>query len=79
MSSESRSEPLEALLAAKYELECCEDGEKAECSKRLENCIAEILQNHPRVSRAELIEAIGFKYREYKAARLRAQRRCETL
>ena len=79
MSSESRSEALETILAAKYELECCEDGEKGDCSAHLESCIAKVLEGNPGISRSDLIDAIGFKYREYKAARLRAQRRRETL
>lgn len=79
MSSESRNELLEKLLAAKYDLECCDDGEKGDVARHFESCIAEVLQSHPTISRSDLIEAIGFKYREYKAARLRAQRRRETL
>lgn len=79
MSSASRSEPLEALLAAKYELECCEEAEKPECTAQQEACIAAVLRDHPKISRGDLIEAIGPRYREYRVARLRAQRRRETL
>ncbi|HYR59567.1 MAG TPA: hypothetical protein VEO95_13090 [Chthoniobacteraceae bacterium] len=79
MSSGSRNEALEALLESKYELECCEEGDKNECARRFENCVGAILADHPKVSRAELIEAIGPRYREFKAARLQAQHRRETL
>lgn len=79
MSSESRNELLESLLGAKYDLECCDDGEKGDAARHFESCVAEVLKSHPKISRLELIEAIGFKYREYKIARLRAQRRRETL
>lgn len=70
---------MEALLAAKYDLEFCEDGEKHEYMRRFEVCASSILNKHPHISRSQLIEAIGAKYREYKAARIRAQRRRETL
>lgn len=79
MSSESRSELLEAVLAAKYELLHCDDEEKAECGKRLEAALTAILELHPKLSRWELLEAVNFKFNEYRAARLRAQRRRETI
>jgi len=79
MSSGSRNEELESLLEAKYELEFCEDGEKEACFKAFEQRISGILEMHPGISRSELIEAIGSRYREFKSARIRAQRRRETL
>jgi len=79
MSSESRNEQLEGILSAKFDLEHCDDEEKSECSKNLDRLISETLAIHPNVSRLDLIEAIRFKYREYKALRLKAQRRKETL
>ena len=79
MPSGSRNEALECLLQAKYELECCEDGDKEHCMKAFDNCVSEILKTCPNVSRGELLEAISDRYREFKSARLRAQRRRETL
>ena len=79
MSSGSRNDALEALLESKYEPEFCEDGEKAECAKRFNKCVIAVSKEHPLVSRNELIEAIGERHREFKMARLRAQRRRETL
>lgn len=79
MSSASRNERLEALLAAKFELECCDDEEKAECLHQFEKLVADTLNAHPAVSKGDLIEAIAFKYHEYKAARAKAQRKKETL
>jgi hypothetical protein len=79
MPSASRNEKLEALLAAKYELEGCDEGEKAECLRRFDSLLTPILAEHPNVSRYEILEAIGAAYRSYKAARLRSQSRRETL
>ena len=79
MSLASRNEQLEAILAAKFDLECCSDNEKAECIDYLNRLLMELLAAHPKVSRDDLIEAISFKYNEYRAARIRAQRRTETL
>ena len=79
MSSGSRNESLEALLVAKYELECCEEGEKEDRLKTFDGLLAPILPNHSDVSRSDIVEAIGVAYRTYKAARIRAQRRRETI
>ena len=79
MSSASRNDLLEAILAAKFDLEHCEDEDKAACSRVFESRLSEVLRLHPTISRGDLIEAIAFKYREYKAARIKAQRRRETL
>lgn len=79
MCSASRNEQLERILTAKYDLECCDYEDKAECSAMFEKLISEALEAHPTVSRGDLIEAINFKYHEFKAARISAQRKRETL
>jgi hypothetical protein len=79
MSSESRNETLEALLEAKYELEHCDDADKAEWAQKFDRVLADLLQKHPKLSRGDIVEAICFKYREYKASRVRFQRRRESI
>lgn len=75
MSSRSRNETLERILAAKYDLESCEDSKKASYAQELESLINGVLEKHPGLSRNDLLEAIALAYREYKAAQLNAQRR----
>jgi len=79
MSSGSRNELLESLLAAKYDLDCCEDKEKAEMMAKLERVIQQVLVEHPTISRNDLLEGISDRYREYRAARIRAQRRRDSV
>ena len=78
MSLESRNEQLEGLLAAKYELECCDDDEKASYLANYERLLDKALENS-NVSRFGLTEAIRTAYIDYKKARVRSQRRRDTL
>lgn len=78
MSSESRNEKLERLLAAKYELECCDEEEKALYLRNFERLLDESLKGS-NVSRFALTEAIRVAYIEYKRARAKSQRRRDTL
>lgn len=78
MSSESRNQKLERLLAAKYELECCDDDEKAMYLANYERLLDEVLQNS-NVSRFGLTEAIRPAYIEYRRSRVKSQRRRDTI
>jgi hypothetical protein len=78
MSSGTRNEKLERVLAAKYELECCDDEEKATYLLNYERLLDEVLQGS-NVSRFGLTEAIREAYIEYKKARAKSQRRRDTL
>jgi hypothetical protein len=78
MSSESRNEKLEQLLAAKYELECCDEEEKALYLANFERLLDETLKGS-NVSRFGLVEAIRAAYVDYKRARARSQRRRDTI
>lgn len=69
----SRCPPLEALLAAQYEVDSAEPEDRAECQARLDRLIQEVITLHP-VSRQELLAAIEPRYREYRRQR-RAQER----
>jgi hypothetical protein len=78
MSSGTRNEKLERVLAAKYELECCDDDEKASYLSNYERLLDEVLQGS-NVSRFGLTEAIQQAYIDYKRARAKSQRRRDTL
>jgi hypothetical protein len=78
MSSGTRNEKLERVLAAKYELECCDDEEKASYLLNYERLLDEVLQGS-NVSRFGLTEAIRQAYIDYKKARAKSQRRRDTL
>jgi len=78
MSSESRNEELEKLLAAKYELEFCDDDEKATYLANYERLLDKALENS-NVSRFGLTEAIRTAYIEYKRARAKSQRRRDSI
>jgi hypothetical protein len=78
MSSGSRNEKLETLLAAKYELECCDDDEKAAYLANYERLLDAALEGS-NVSRFGLTEAIRAAYIDYKKARAKSQRRRDTI
>lgn len=78
MSSATRNEKLERLLAARYELEYCDDEEKASYLANYERLLDDALRDS-NVSRFGLTEAIRTAYIDYKKARARSQRRRDTL
>ena len=78
MSSPSRNEQLEKLLAAQYELESCDPQFKKECLTYFESLIDEVIAEH-NCSRTELIVALKSKMIEYRRAKLMAERRRQTL
>lgn len=65
MSSASRNEQLEALLAAQYALKTCDDSEKEIFYKRWNTLLDNCLSDHPGISRMDLVEAINSRYVEY--------------
>lgn len=65
MSSGSRNEELEGLLAALYALRTCDESEKAACHEAWLAAVAECLKVHPTVSRMDLIEALNMHYVDY--------------
>ena len=75
MSSAQKNENLRAILAARYDLECCDDAEKAHYLKELNRLLDEVLEAKPSISRYSLLEALLPEYEDYRAGRRRAQRR----
>lgn len=61
------------ILEARFDLEFCEDHEKASRAERLDRLINRaVLQTIH--SKRELLEALNHKYLEYKRGRLRQDR-----
>ena len=64
-----RSELLEAILQAQYELDTAEPEELAACLERLHALVDEITAG-TRLTRRELLSALRDRYHNYKRARL---------
>ena len=73
-----RSEPLEAILRAQYELEFAEPGELAGCLERLHALVDEVIAG-TKLTRRELLSALRDRYHDYKRAQLLAERRRRTV
>ena len=70
----ARSEQLEAILRAQYELECAEPEELPHCLERLNAALdGAIAGTH--LTRRELLSVLRDRYWEYKRAQLLAQAR----
>jgi hypothetical protein len=73
-----RSEQLEAILEAQYELEVAEPQELASCLERLHARVEEVIVG-TKLTRRELLSALADRYRDYKRARLLAEHRRRSL
>lgn len=69
-----RSEPLEAVLKAQFELEAAEPEELAGCLERLHALVDEAIAG-TKLTRHELLSALRDRYRDYKRAQLLAEHR----
>ena len=63
------SPELERLLAALYEWDTCEPGQRPQRQAFFEHLVAEALQNQPEVRRETFMEALRIRYREFRRAR----------
>jgi hypothetical protein len=72
----ARNPELEAILQARYDLETCEPGQKAECRVRLDALILEALAKAGKedLSPRTFIEVTARAYQEFKLARKREER-----
>jgi hypothetical protein len=72
----ARNPELEAILQARYDLETCEPGQKAECRARLDALILAALTKAGKkdLSPRALIEVTAVAYQEFKLARKRGER-----
>jgi len=69
MSSESRNEILETLLATRYAMVNCSESEKDAHARRFHEMVDLVLEKHPEVNRYDLLEAIRDKFIEYSRNR----------
>lgn len=69
-----RSEQLEAVLQAQYELEFAEPDKLAGCLDRLHALVDDAISG-TKLTRRELLSALRDRYREYKRAQLLAEQR----
>ncbi|MGO9201500.1 MAG: hypothetical protein ACLQM8_13335 [Limisphaerales bacterium] len=67
---------MEAILQARYDLETCEPGQKAECRARLDALILAALAKAGKkdLSPRAFIEVTAVAYQEFKLARKREER-----
>lgn len=68
----ARSEQLEAILRAQYELEYAEPEDLPRCLERLNALLDEAMAG-THVTRRELLSVLRDRYKEYKRAQLRAE------
>ena len=59
------SPELEQLLAALYESDTCEPGNRTRCEQNLRRLIDEVLERTPGLSREHLLDALRHRYREF--------------
>lgn len=65
----SNPEKLDRILAARYEAEYAEPNQKQELQAHVDALATEILAEHPRLSRWELMRLLQFRYSQYRIAR----------
>lgn len=72
----ARNPELEAILQARYDLETCEPGQKAECRARLDAFIQAALTKAGKndLSPRAFIEVTAEAYQEFKLARKHEER-----
>lgn len=70
----ARSELLEALLRAQYELEYAEPEDLPRCLKQLNTVLDEAIAGTD-LTRRELLSVLRDRYKEYKRAQLLAEAR----
>ncbi len=69
-----RSELLESVLQAQYELETAEPENLAACLARLHTVVDEAISG-TKLTRRDLLSALRDRYHDYKRARLLAEQR----
>ena len=69
-----RSEQLEAVLRAQYELEFAEPEKLAGCLEHLHALVDEVIAG-TKLTRRELLSALRDRYRDYKRSQLLAEQR----
>ena len=70
----ARSEQLEAILRAQYELEYAEPEALSRCLERLNTLLDEAIAG-THLTRRELLSVLRDRYKEYKRAQLLAEAR----
>jgi len=70
----ARSEQLEAILRAQYELEYAEPEDSVQCLQRLNGLVDEAIAGAS-LTRRELLSVLRDRYKEYKRAQLLAEAR----
>lgn len=73
----ARSEQLEAILRAQYELEYAEPKDLSRCLDRLNALLDEAISGKS-LTRRELLSVLRDRYHEYKRAQLLAEARRRT-
>jgi hypothetical protein len=79
MSSELPNELLSRVLAAYDATKCPEPEERAEAMAHFNRVVEALLEEHPTVSRSSLLQALRFRYPQYRAAQLISQSRRRTV
>lgn len=74
----ARSEQLEAILRAQYELEYAEPEDLSRCLERLNALLDEAIAGTS-LTRRELLSVLRDRYHEYKRAQLLAEARRRTV
>ena len=74
----ARSEQLEAILRAQYELEYAEPKDLPDCLERLHGLLNEAIVGTS-LTRRELLSVLRDRYKEYKRAQLLAEARRRTV
>jgi len=74
----ARSEPLEAILQAQYELEYAEPEDLERCLERLNALLDEAIGGTS-LTRRELLSVLRDRYHEYERAQLLAEARRRTV
>lgn len=70
----ARSEQLEAILRAQYELEYAEPEDLSRCLERLNALLEEAIAGK-HLTRRELLSVLRDRYKEHKRAQLQAEAR----
>lgn len=65
---------LQEILEARYDLETCEEGQKAGALSRLNALLDDAIEGKP-YSREQLVEALGDRFREFRKAKRREESR----
>lgn len=74
----ARSEQLEAILRAQYELEYAESEELTRCLEHLNALLDDVIAG-THLTRRELLSVLRDRYKEYKRAQLLAEARRRTV